>query len=127
MLITPELKEAQRALATEKQRNDRLRNEIARLRKQSKEAEDRGFIRGSAVTVAHHMCAWHDDNLALAYNDLVVSHIKGEKPDAAKYAAVVAALTTKYDVELQGDREILELVYEPTIAREAARGEPSNL
>ncbi len=133
MLITPELKEAQRALAAEKNRsanllatNTRLRNEIAKLRKRTKEAEDRGFIRGSAVTVAHHMCVWHDTNLALAFNDVVVNHIKGEKPDVAKYAAVVTALCERYDVELQGDREIISMVYETTIAREAGRAKPSN-
>ncbi len=79
------------------------------------EIKRREFVRGSAVAVAHHMSVWDDDNLMIAYTDLVRSNIKKQKPDPEKVAEVVAALCERYDIELQGNRELIELVYESTI------------
>lgn len=80
----------------------------------------REFIRGSALTVAHYHSVWGDDNLAIAFSDLVRSNISRTKPDPKKYSAVVVALCERYDIELQGDREIIELVYEATIKQRGA-------
>ena len=117
--MSDELKKAQREVTEQRTRADRvtaqrdvLREKNSELLKKLKDAEGAGFIKGSALTVAHYAAALSDDALLMWLQAHVRAHVQRQPTDAAEVEKMVTAICERHGVELRGTRELIELVYE---------------